>query len=138
MEKWLHNLGDKSIAFSLHEHILVFGCCRGRVSTSGDAQIAIFPSGNPNQTPTRRRVFATSSTADEKDVEGNTFHAYSIPRISVSLTESTFSIIEVPKTQGLLEKDWIPRPPGQERYLLRIPCIKLVMKRTGKYNANQI
>lgn len=50
-----------------------------------DFQIADLPSAYPDHTPRTSAQFDASKTPDDKEVEGNTFHAYSIAAIIATL-----------------------------------------------------
>jgi len=53
-----------------------------------DFQNAVLPSAYPNHMPRTSAQFDTSKTPDDREVEGNTFHAYSIPAIIANLTSN--------------------------------------------------
>lgn len=50
------------------------------------------PPCQPSHIPARRTTFALTNKAEEKGVEGNTFHAYSIPKINASLLRKMNSV----------------------------------------------
>jgi hypothetical protein len=73
---------------------------------------------------------------EDKNVEGNTFHEYSIPAMRAILQKVSERLES--EFDGSLNEDGVSCPPSQEGKLLRIPRVELVMKRACKYDAYEI
>jgi hypothetical protein len=83
-------------------------------------------------------MFVASNIADDIGVDGKTFQAYSMLKSNVNLDDRLENHHYTSKASCVLHDYGVTGFPSQERDLLRIPGIELIMKRPSEQDTNQV